>query len=151
LSSQEISCMTLQPKALFRAMCLTFALMSLVACASMPQTSDQLKALFNTPLMLLVMMLIASLFSAAKQLVVARRSGQPMTLAEYFLRVETVIMLGHNVGAWLVLLFNDQLNIAAALGAGYVANDAADAYTKEGRSAGLQPPLSPQSPTPNTP
>lgn len=107
-------------------------------------SAEELKALFSQPLMLLLLMLAASLGSAAKQLIVARRQNEGLTLKEYFLKVETLIMLGHNVAAWLTLLFSDTLNVASALGAGYVANDAADAWTKNGRSGELNDPKPPK-------
>lgn len=102
-------------------------------------SAEELKELFSQPLMLLVLMLIASLGSAAKQLVVARRQGTPITVLDYFMKIETVIMLGANAAAWLTLLYTDTLNIASALGAGYVSNDAADVVTKDGRSAAISP------------
>lgn len=100
-------------------------------------TSEQLKAFFSTPLALLVLMFAAAMGSAIKQLIVGRRGGADITFKEYFARVETLIMIGGVVTAWLALIFTDSLNAASALGFGYVANDAADAATKDGRSGAL--------------
>ncbi len=105
-------------------------------------SAEELKVLFSQPLMLLVLMLVASLGSAGKQLIVARRQG-PISVIDYFLRIETIIMLGTNVAAWLTLLYSDTLNIASALGAGYAANDSADVFTKDGRSSAISPPANP--------
>lgn len=104
-------------------------------------TADQLKALFSTPLMLLALMIVAALGSALKQLAVARRQGTPMTVMDYFFKIETVITVGSIAAAWLGLLFSDSLNIASALGLGYVANDTADAWTKSGRSQAIAAPV----------
>lgn len=103
-------------------------------------SAEELKALFSQPLMLLVLMLFGSLVSAAKQLIVARRQNASIPVGEYFLKIETVVMLAINFGLWLTLLFTDTLNIASALGSGYAANDAADAATKDGRSVAISPP-----------
>jgi hypothetical protein len=102
-------------------------------------SADELKALFNQPLMLLLLMGFASMGSASKQLTVSRRQGQSISLFDYFFRIETLIMLGTNVAVWLTLLYFDTLNIASALGGGYVSNDAADVVTKQGRSAAINP------------
>lgn len=103
-------------------------------------SADELKELFSQPLMLFILMLVASLGSAAKQLVVARRQGAAVSVKEYFLKIETAVMLGAVGGAWLALLYTDTLNPMSALGLGYVANDAADIVTKDGRSAAIKPP-----------
>lgn len=103
-------------------------------------TAEELKLLFSQPLMLLLLMLFGALSSAAKQLVVARRQNAAITVGEYFLKIETVIMLVGVIFTWIGLVAFEQLNIGVALGAGYIANDLADAATKEGRSAAVIPP-----------
>jgi hypothetical protein len=105
-------------------------------------TSEAIKSLLSTPVALFVIMLLASLGSAWKQMLVARRSGTEISVSSYFLKnwPETVAMLGHNAIAFVTLIFTDQLGWAAAIGLGYIANDAADAYTKEGRSVSMGTP-----------
>lgn len=103
-------------------------------------SAEELKELFSQPLMLLFLMLVAALGSAAKQLIVARRQDSTVSVKAYFLKIETVIMLGAVGGAWLALLYTDTMNPMSALGLGYVANDAADIVTKDGRSAAINPP-----------
>lgn len=103
-------------------------------------TAAELKELLSTPLALFLMMLLASLGSALKQMWVARKQDVKVTFSSYFLEhwPETIIMLGTNVFAFVSLIMNDSLNWAAAIGIGYLANDAADAFTKTGRSAEIQ-------------
>lgn len=103
---------------------------------------DEIKALLSTPVALFVIMLLASLGSAWKQMIVARRSGTEISVSSYFLKSwpETVAMLGHNAIAFVTLIFTDQLGWAAAIGLGYIANDAADAWTKDGRSESISAP-----------
>lgn len=105
-------------------------------------TPEEIKALLSTPVALFVIMLLASLGSAWKQMIVARRSGTEISVSSYFLKSwpETVAMLGHNAIAFVTLIFTDQLGWAAAIGLGYIANDAADAWTKEGRSISIGTP-----------
>jgi hypothetical protein len=102
-------------------------------------SAEELKALFGQPLMLLILMIFGAGGSALKQLIVARRQGNAIALSDYLMRVETVIALGAVLTSFLGLLFSDSLNIASALSFGYVSNDAADAGTKEGRSAAIGP------------
>ncbi|HEY0684775.1 MAG TPA: hypothetical protein VGD45_20730 [Steroidobacter sp.] len=104
-------------------------------------SAEELKALLSTPAALFVLMLLASFGSAWKQMLVSRRSGTGVSVASYFLDnwPETLAMIGHNILAFVMLIFTDTLNPAAAIGLGYIANDAADAYTKEGRSFSIGP------------
>lgn len=102
-------------------------------------TAEELKLLLSTPAALFVLMVLASFGSAWKQMLVARRSGTGVSVQSYFLDnwPETMAMIGHNVLAFVMLIFTDTLNPAAAIGLGYIANDAADAYTKAGRSLSI--------------
>lgn len=104
-------------------------------------TSDELKTLLSTPEALFVLMLLASFGSAWKQMLVARRGGTGVSVQSYFLDhwPETLAMIGHNIIAFVMLIFTDTLNPAAAIGLGYIANDAADAYTAQGRSFSIGP------------
>lgn len=105
-------------------------------------TAEELKILLGTPLALFLIMLFASIGSALKQLVVAKREKPELTLVGYFTKnlPETLIMLGHNVFAFGSLVMTDSLNWASAIGIGYMANDAADVWTKQGRSMAIAPP-----------
>lgn len=102
-------------------------------------TAEELKEFLSTPMMLFVLMIFASLGSAFKQMAVARRSGNGVTFTSYFVDnwPETLIMIGGNIAAFIGLIFTDTLNPAAAIGFGYMANDTADAFTKQGRSASM--------------
>lgn len=100
-------------------------------------TPETLKAFISQPLTLLGLMFLSALISAAKQLVVAQRQNAEVSVVDYFLKVETLIMIGAVFFAWIGLLMLDQLTWVAALGSGYIANDTADAWTKQGRSAVL--------------
>lgn len=109
-------------------------------------TADELKQLFEQPLMLLLIMFAAAGGSVLKQIAVSRRQGTDVGILEYFMKVETLIMVGAVFASFLTLLYSDTLNIASALGFGYVSNDAADAFTKEGRSASItSAPMTPSS------
>lgn len=115
-------------------------LLILSACTSqVPTTSEGIKAWVQEPFPMLGLMLIASLFSAFKQMNVARRAGTNITCQSYFLDhwPETMIMLGSNAGLWLTLIMTDSLDWKAALGLGYIANDAADLFTRDGRSTAV--------------
>lgn len=103
-------------------------------------STEELKALFSDPLMLFFLMLFGALLSAAKQLIVARKQGASLSVGAYFLKVETVVMIGGVFFGWLGLLFSDTLNIVTATGLGYIANDVADIATKQGRSSAITPP-----------
>lgn len=102
-------------------------------------TPEELKSLLSTPAALFILMLLASLGSALKQIAVAKRAGIKVRCIDYFYEhwPETTIMLGTNVGAFITLIMTDTLNYAAAIGIGYLANDAADAFTKKGRSSAI--------------
>lgn len=102
-------------------------------------TAEELKLILSQPLALFAIMLVASLGSAIKQLIVARRERPELSLVQYFTKnlPETIIMLMHNGFAFGTLIMTDSLNWAAALGIGYLANDAADVWTAEGRSTAI--------------
>lgn len=100
-------------------------------------TANALKVWFSEPLSLLCLMLLSSMLSAAKQLVVARRQGNLITTVQYFCKIETLIMLGTNFTFWLGMLFTDTLNAVSVIAGGYVANDTADVWTKSGRSSSI--------------
>jgi hypothetical protein len=108
-------------------------------------SAEELKQLLSTPMALFTLMLLASLGSAWKQMLVARRSGNGASVQSYFIDnwPETLAMIGHNIIAFTMLIFTDTLNPAAAIGLGYIANDAADAYTEKGRSFSMGPNDSP--------
>jgi hypothetical protein len=100
-------------------------------------TAEELKALLSTPFALAAIMIFGSLVSAWKQMIVAKRGGNQVSVSDYFLQhwPETVAMLGANIMAFIGLVFADSLTPVAAVGIGYMANDFADMVTKEGRSA----------------
>ncbi len=90
-------------------------------------TDASLKVLLSLPVPLFVLMLLASLGSAMKQLLVLRQTGTPMTLGRYLSYwPETVGVIVANVIGFAALISMDQLNIASALGVGYGANSAID-------------------------
>lgn len=96
-------------------------------------TTDQIKAILETPMALFVLMLIASLLNAYKQ-----KAGTSTGIGEYFAHVpETIAMLVTNVLGFTVLIFTDQLNFASALGLGYASNSLADLVRSGGRSTAI--------------
>jgi hypothetical protein len=101
-------------------------------------TVAQVQAWLNTPLALLILMLIASIVSAWKQIADANRNGAEVTWAAYFAHApETVTMLLTNILAFAALINTNQLNFASALGIGWISNSAADIIRSGGRSASL--------------
>ncbi len=103
-------------------------------------TAEEIKLLLSTPAALFLLMLLASLGSAFKQMLDARRNGASVGPKDYFIThwPETLWMLGTNAGAFITLIFTDSLNYASAIGIGYLANSAADVFTKDGRSSSLK-------------
>ena len=94
-------------------------------------TTEEIKAMLETPVALFVLMLIASLLSAYKQ-----KSGTGVGIGTYFAHIpETIAMLVTNTIGFTVLIFTDQLNFASALGLGYASNSLADLIRSGGRSA----------------
>ena len=151
----------------YRVDALTFrqaCLLSLIAMATLallsactlpdgraPSTAAELKEFIQQPLPLLVMMLVAGFASAFKQMVVARRGDPSRKIGpiSYFTDnwPETLIALGAVVGVWFTLLMTDSLNWAA-IGWGYIANDAADSFTTKGRSEMMATGVKPEDMTP---
>lgn len=99
-------------------------------------TAEALKALLSQPLALFVLMLFGSLISMFKQMLDARNNDSTITLGNYLLRVETAIMIGANVIAFITLIMTDTLNWTGAIGIGYVMNSIAD-LKPQGRSAAI--------------
>lgn len=96
-------------------------------------TTDQIKAILETPIALFVLMLIASLLSAYKQ-----KAGTGMGIGEYLAYVpETIVMVVTNIIGFTGLIMTDSLNYASALGLGYASNSLADLVRSGGRSASI--------------
>jgi hypothetical protein len=101
-------------------------------------TTEELKALLGSPLVLLAAMYIATALSAVKQIVSARRDGIAVpTCVEYFGTYwpETLTAVLGNGLAFATLIATDTLNLASALGIGYATNSLADLLRSGGRSA----------------
>jgi hypothetical protein len=138
-------------RATFGALIVMTIVCALTACAmpngQYPSTAAEIKEFIQQPLPLLILMLLAALGSAWKQMWVAVKGDaeRKVTPYTYFVRnwPETLISLGVTIGLWLTLIVTDSLNWAA-IGFGYIANDTADIFTKRGRSelvaTGTQPP-----------
>lgn len=90
-------------------------------------SAEEIKLILQTPAALFVLMLVASLGSAFKQIVENNASSPGSTTFGAYLKhmPETLVMLGGNVIAFVTLLMTDQLNFAAALGIGYSMNSIA--------------------------
>jgi hypothetical protein len=99
-------------------------------------TAEALKALLSQPLSLFILMLFGSIISMFKQLLDARTNNSTITLGNYFFRVETAIMIGANIIAFVALIMTDTLNWTGAIGIGYVMNSIAD-LKPQGRSAAI--------------
>lgn len=94
---------------------------------------DQLQALLQTPLALFIVMLLASLASALKQI-----KDTTLPLSSYLAHwPETVAAVIANVLGFLVLVETDTLNLASALGLGWMSNSAVDLLRTGGRSAAV--------------
>ncbi len=99
-------------------------------------TVEALKAFLATPAALFILMIIGSMISMFKQYQDAVKNGSTITLKDYLLKVETLIMLLTNVVAFGGLIMTDTLNWTGALGIGYAANSLAD-LSPGGRSAAI--------------
>lgn len=101
-------------------------------------TVEGLKAFFNTPLALFGLMIVASLVNGLKQVAVAKQTGKGMTFAEYWGHVpETLAAVLGNGVAFILLITQNQLNIASAVAIGYSVNSLAD-FIPKGRSFALK-------------
>ncbi len=90
-------------------------------------SSNALKLFFSTPAALFMLMMLASLANAIKQLLVVRQTGKPMSMAQYLSHwPETLGVVIANVIGFAVLILTNQLNFAAVLGLGYGANSVVD-------------------------
>lgn len=98
-----------------------------------------LKEVLGSPVGLLMMMLAASLLGGIKQIILAKKAGMEVTLAQYIQYwPETTSVIIGNVLAFVVLILTDQLNFASALGIGYGVNSAADLLRTGGRTDSVQ-------------
>jgi hypothetical protein len=115
-----------------------FLLVHAVAAYAAPTTSDELKKYFGQPWQLLVLMYLGALGSALKTVSTARRDGSTVTLGSYLGHwPETIAAAVAVFFAWLGLVFTDQLNFAAALAYGAVANTGVDVLRAGGRTTSL--------------
>jgi hypothetical protein len=122
-----------------------FLLIYTVTAFAAPKTTTELKDWFAQPWALLVLMYLGALGSALKTVSTARRDGATVTLAEYLGHwPETISAVVAVFFAWLGLLFTDQLNVAAALAYGAVANTGIDIIRAGGRTTALNPPSPPK-------
>lgn len=97
-----------------------------------------LRTILASPLLLFLLMLIASVGNGAKQIAVVRQTSKSMKCSEYWAYwPETMAVLCTNVIAFWVLVLTDQLNYASALAVGYGANSLAD-FIPGGRSFALK-------------
>ena len=99
-------------------------------------TVAELKEFLSTPLALFILMLFGTALSVLKQLIDARANGSMITVSEYFLKVETFIVVGLNVLAFIGLVMTDTLNWTGAIGIGYALNSVTD-LKPGGRSADI--------------
>jgi len=98
-------------------------------------TTEELKLWLSTPLALFILMLLASVLSAWKQIGDSKNNGAAISWSEYFSHApETATMLISNAIGFAILIYTDQLNFASALGLGYVSNSASDLIRSGGRS-----------------
>lgn len=90
-------------------------------------TADALKTLLSLPISLFVLMNLASLGSALKQLAVIRQTGTPPSLLKYLgYWPETLGTVIANAIAFVGLVFLDQVNFVAVMGVGYGTNSLMD-------------------------
>lgn len=91
-------------------------------------TAEALKTILQTPALLLILMLAASVSNGLKQLNTNSAAGGSMTCIEYFFKhwPDTLNMVLTNCLCFAVLILTDQLNFASALGVGYGANSIVD-------------------------
>lgn len=103
------------------------------------RTAAELKEILQTPAVLYCVMLLGSFANGLKQLRDARLNGGNSSLSSYMAHLpETLATVVTNTLAFALLIVTEQLNFAAALGIGYVANSASDLLRSGGRSASLQ-------------
>lgn len=101
-------------------------------------TAEELKAILETPAALLMLMLLASLVSALKQLVVAKQQGGSISLWTYLAYwPETITTIIGNLIAFATLILTDQLNFASALGIGYGINSVVELLRPNGRAGAI--------------
>lgn len=98
-------------------------------------TAEALKTLLSTPLALFLLMIFGSVISMFISLRDARKNGAMIAAHDYIFTIETVIMLGGNIIAFIGLIMTDTLNWTGAIGIGYMLNNAAD--LRGGRSAAV--------------
>ena len=107
----------------------------------MDLTTEELKELLANPAWMLLLMLMASLANALKQIIVARQAGMEVRCSDYLSHwPETVATIIGNVLGFLILVATDQLNLASALGIGYGVNSLTDLLRKGGRSESITTP-----------
>jgi hypothetical protein len=99
-------------------------------------TAEDIKVILNYPGILYVLMVLGSLLSMGMQLRDARKNGATIPIAEYFLRLETVLAIGANTIAFLALIVTDSLNFVGAISIGYALNNLADSKSG-GRTAAI--------------
>lgn len=110
----------------------------LQACASAPQTPEDLKVFINNPYTLLGVMYLGAIGSWLTTVSTAKGSGSTVTFIGYLAHWETI--LGAVIAvplAWGGLFMVDQLNFAAALAYGAVAQTSLDKFNKGGRTGTL--------------
>jgi hypothetical protein len=101
-------------------------------------TSEALKTLLSTPVALMVLMLLGTIISMLKQYKDGRNNGSTITLSQYVLTVDTVIVIGVNIFAFVTLIMTDMLNFTNATAIGFAANSLSDLLTPgKGRSANI--------------
>lgn len=124
-------------RALAFVFCVSLLLHAVVAYAA-PTTSEELKTYFGQPWQLLILMYLGAIGSALKTVSTARRDGSTVTILGYLAHLpETAAAAVAVFFAWLGLLAADQLNFAAALAYGAVANTSVDVLRAGGRTSSL--------------
>ncbi len=99
-------------------------------------TEQEIIELLKTPAALFFVMLLGSLGSALNQLAKASREGKEVSFRAYIKYwPETGAMIIGNTFAFITLLIAGQLNFAAAVGIGWVANSVADQIRPQGRTS----------------
>jgi len=110
-----------------------------LAFGQMRMTNDEWKHLLMEPGPLFIVMLCGSFGSMLNQMVLSKRAGIDYTYAQYLSHwPEIITMMIGNTFAFITLLLADQLNFAAAVGIGWIANSVSDQFTRGGRSSELK-------------
>jgi hypothetical protein len=111
----------------------------LVGCVSaIPSTGSDLKLWLEQPFVLLFVMYLGAIGSGLKAISSAQRDGAVITFPQYLAHWPETASAAIAVPlVWGFLLLTNQLNFAAALAFGAVANTAVDAIRRNGRSASL--------------